>query len=164
VRRRVLRDTFRVNPVSVCFTQSPQFPSRPQSCCQSPRSLWPFSVDPSQSLVQFGLQGLGPDLALPDPATVLSFKIVTRTLRPKSAKEMDSWAAGPILKIFAVPTLHVGFSLDHPGAFLLFSVPYREIHRRNVDLKWFVHSNTNSTATEIPPCLSFEPFTCATQL
>jgi hypothetical protein len=52
----------------------------------------------------------------------LSFKIVISTLRTKSAKEM--WILGllgSILKFFAVRTLHVGFSLDHSSAFLLFS-------------------------------------------
>jgi hypothetical protein len=92
---------------------------------------------------------------------------------------------GSILEIFDVRTRHVGFGLDHSGACLLVSVLGLEIHGRNVDLKWFVEverllvpissraeqgnsncdeSISNSTANEILPSLTFEPFTWATQL
>jgi hypothetical protein len=48
-------------------------------------------------------------------------KPVTRPPATGSLQHLFLGLLGSILEIFAVRTLHVGFGLDHPGAFLLLS-------------------------------------------
>jgi hypothetical protein len=100
-----------------------------------------------------------------------SFKIMIRTLRPKVPRKCGSlgcWV--PILKIFAVRTPHVGFGLDHSGAFLLFSSRLSsgprdsskkrrpEVVRRSgkasgPDFEQGNGVQSDSKANDIPPCV-----------